>query len=109
MCGCSITGSIEKTQVLLRRDDTNGIGVALSTSPTLHCNDAVAFGQDSQFDRLGDTPFQASVNVLLPIHTVEVWLGLREVEGIHTPIEMGVSRGCCISCDHDDGAHGSVL
>ena len=48
--------------------------MTLSTTPSLNADDHVAFIQNAEVDGLLDTPFQTTVDVLLPIGFVEVGL-----------------------------------
>ncbi len=83
--------------------------MSLTTSPALNADNTVAFAQDTKFDGLRDTPFQTLVNIKLPVDTAEVGLGLREMEWVHSAIQVGVARGRGIACHHDDRADWSVL
>jgi hypothetical protein len=77
-----------ETQVLLGRNHTNGVGVAHTTTPTLDAHHAVTLVQDTKLDGLADAPLQATVDILLPVDTTEIWLRLREMEWIHTAVQV---------------------
>lgn len=79
-----------ETQVVLRRDNTNGVGVAHASTPALHTDNVFAPVDDAELDTLLDTPLQTTVNVLLPDLDIEVGLRLREQEGIHSSVEVGI-------------------
>lgn len=98
-----------KSQVVLRRHHTNGVGVAHTSTPSLNTNDALALLEHSQADCVPDTPLEAVVDVLLPWSCLEVGLLLVVVEGVYAAVQVRVSGGCSIAGDHDDGADGAVL
>lgn len=79
-----------QTEVLLSWDYTDGVGVALATAPTLNTDNRVTLVNDTQLESVGDTPLEASVNILLPDLDVEVRLLLREVEGVDTAVQVGI-------------------
>jgi hypothetical protein len=64
--------------------------VAHTTSPSLDTDDGVSLGEDTELDCVHNAPLQAAIDVLLPGLAVEVWLRLREVEGIDTTVQVGV-------------------
>jgi hypothetical protein len=98
-----------QTQALLGGDNTNGVGVSLTTAPTLDADDAVATADDAELDTMGDTPFETAVHILLPDLDVEVRLLLGEVEGVHATVQVGIPRGSVVTGDHNDRADGAVL
>ena len=98
-----------KTQIVLRGDDADGVGVAHAAAPALDTDDGVAFGEDAEFDGRADAPLEAGVDVFLPIGAAEVGFGLGEAEGVHAAVEMGVARRDGVAGDHDDGADGAVF
>lgn len=79
-----------KTQVLLSRHNTNGVGVAHAAAPALNTHDRVLLVEDTQLQRLADAPLEAAVDVFLPRGLGEVGFLLVEVEGVDTTVEMGV-------------------
>lgn len=81
-----------ETKVVLGRHNTDCVGVALASAPALHADDAVAAVDNAQLHTLRNTPLQATVDVLLPGHNVEVRLRLRENERIHTAVEVRILR-----------------
>lgn len=89
--------------------DTDGVGVALSTAPTLHTNDWLALLEDLEVDGVLNAPLEAVVHILLPRGLVEVRLLLGVVEGVDTTVQVRVSGGACISADHDNRADGAVF
>jgi hypothetical protein len=98
-----------ETQVLLSRDNANGVRVAHATTPSLNTDHTVAFVEDTQLDGLTNTPLQALVDIFLPVRATEIRLWLREVEGIDTTVQMSVSSGRWVSGDHDDRADRAVF
>ncbi len=64
--------------------------MAHSSSPSLNTDHRIALAEDTELDRIHDTPFQTTVNVLLPWLRIEVWLLFWEVEWINTTVEMRV-------------------
>jgi hypothetical protein len=52
----------------------------------LHAHYRITFGDDFEFEALGDTPFQTSIDVFLPDTNVEVWYWLGKEEGIDTAV-----------------------
>ena len=79
-----------ETQVLLRRHDAQGVGVAHAAPPALHAHDNLALLQDAELDGLRDTPLEAAVDVFLPDGHVEVGLALGEEERVNATVEVGV-------------------
>lgn len=90
-------------------DNTKGVGVTHTTLPALDNDDGVAGGQDVKLESVVDSPLDSAINILLPVDLSEVGLLLGEQEGVDTTVQMGESRGCGASGDHEDGADGSVL
>lgn len=68
--------------------------MTLPAAPSLNTDDIVTFAQDAEVDGLGDPPFEASVDVFLPIVFVEIGLRLFEEERIDSAIEVRVLRDC---------------
>ena len=60
--------------------------MALSTTPSLNANDVIALSKDAKLNGLSDTPFEAAVDVYLPVLLIEVGLLLREEEGVDAAI-----------------------
>lgn len=83
-----------KTQIRFGGDDTEGIGMTLPATPSLNTDDVVAIGQDTELDGLGDSPFETSVDVLLPIVFVEIGLGLLKKEWVDTTIQVRILPDC---------------
>ena len=77
-----------KTQVFLCRDNTNSIGVSLSSAPALNTDDHVSFVQDAKINGLLDTPRESAVDIFLPIRFLEVWLVRSELEWVYTAVQM---------------------
>lgn len=117
-----------QAKVLLSRDHTNGVGVALSAAPALDTDDVVALVDDAELESVVDTPLEAAVHILLPDLNVEVGLGLGECEGPDATVQVRVlsclsatvppahrrsmltyPRGHGVAGDHEDGANGTVL
>lgn len=90
-------------------DNAQGVGVAHATLPALDDNDGVAGGEGVELESVLDSPLDAAVDVLLPVDLVEVGLGLGEVEGVDTTVQVAESRGGGVAGDHEDGADGAVL
>lgn len=65
--------------------------MTLAASPALNADNAVTLAQDTKLDGFGNTPLQALVDILLPIDSIEVGLGFREQEWIHSSIEVSVA------------------
>lgn len=85
---------IVQAKVLLSRDHTDGVGVALSAAPTLDTDDVVALVDDAELESVVDTPLEAAVHVLLPDLNVEVGLGLGECEGPDAAVQVRVLVAC---------------
>lgn len=79
-----------ESQVLLGRHDTNSIRVSQTTAPALHTDYTVTFLQDTEFNRLGNTPLQAAVNIFLPDGRAEIGLLLREEKWVYAAIKVRV-------------------
>lgn len=62
--------------------------MAHATAPALYTNNGVAFVKHAEFDGVGDAPLQPVVHILLPWRRLEVGLGVRVVERVHTSVEM---------------------
>jgi hypothetical protein len=100
---------IRQSEILLSRDDTDGVGVTLTTAPALDTNDRLTLLENTQLDGLADTPLETTVNILLPVGATEVRLRLGKVERIHATIEVRIARGRLVASDHDNGTDGTVL
>lgn len=96
-------------QILPRWNNPKSIRMPHSASPALDAHHRITGVQDTQFDRIGDAPLQAVVDVLLPRHFVEVGFLLGEQEWVDTAVEMAVAGGAGVARDHDDGAYGAVF
>lgn len=83
--------------------------MALAASPSLNTHNAVALAEDAELDGLSNTPFETPVDILLPVHTTEVGLWLREQERVDSSIKVGVSGCSGVPCYHDNGAHWTVF
>lgn len=79
-----------KSKILRRRHDTESVGVAHATPPALHANDSIALAKYTKLDSVHDTPLQTAVDILLPWRVIEVRLGLGEVEGVDTAVQVRV-------------------
>lgn len=90
-------------------DNPQGVGVTHATLPALDNDDSVVAGQNTKIQRLGHTPLDTPVNILLPVDLGKIGLFLWEVERIHTAIQVSVSGGGSATGDHEDGADRAVL
>lgn len=84
-----------QTEVLLGGDHTNSVGVAHTAAPTLDTDNGVTLVDDSELETVVDTPLEAAVDILLPDLDVEVGLGLGEVEGPDTTVQVRVLEKTC--------------
>jgi hypothetical protein len=115
-----------QAEVLSGWHNSEGVGVTHSPSPALHTDDGVTLAKNTELDGIHDTPFQTTVNILLPGGILEVWLLFREVEGVYAAVQVGVlfmsvvrtwrakrretySGRHGIAGNHDDGTDGTVL
>jgi hypothetical protein len=64
--------------------------VAHTAAPSLDTDDGVALVHDAELETVVDGPLETAVNILLPDLDVEVGLGLGEVEGPDTAVQVGV-------------------
>ena len=64
--------------------------MALSSTPSLHTDDHVAFFQNTEVYSGLDAPFQTAIDILLPVGLVEIGLFLGEQEGINAAIQVGI-------------------
>lgn len=64
--------------------------MAHAATPSLDADNGVALVDDTELETVVDTPLEAAVDILLPDLDVEVGLGLGEVEGPHTTVQVGV-------------------
>ena len=64
--------------------------MAHTTAPSLDTDDGVALVDDAELETVVDGPLETAVDVLLPDLDVEVGLGLGEVEGPDTAVQVGV-------------------
>lgn len=83
--------------------------MAHTTAPSLNTDDASTLLDDTKLDTVVDTPLQTTVDILLPNLDVEVGLGLREVEGIDTTVQVRIPGCGFVTGDHDNRANGPVL
>lgn len=90
-------------------DDSEGVGVTHAALPALDNDNGVTGGENVELESVVDGPLDSTIDILLPVNLGEVGLGLGEQEGVHATVQMGESRCCGASGDHEDGAHGSVL
>lgn len=90
-------------------DDPQGVGVTHAALPALDDNKGVALGHNLELQRLGHTPLDAAVDVLLPVDLGEVRLLLVEVEGVDAAVQVTVPGGRGVAGHHEDGADGAVL
>lgn len=116
-----------QTKVLLSRDHTDGVGVALAAAPALDADNVVALVDDAELETMRNGPLETAINVLLPDLDVEVRLPLGEEERPDSAVKVGVlcpllaerstrhtscqtyPRSNCVSGDHEDGADRAVL
>ena len=77
-----------ETQVLFCGDNTNGIGVSLSSAPALNTDDHISFLENTQIDGFLDTPLESAVDIFLPVRFLKVWLVLWEQEWVYTAVQM---------------------
>lgn len=66
----------------------------LASAPSLNADDEVALGNDFEFQTLSNTPFETTVDILLPDLDVEVRFLFGEVEWVDATIEVRVLREC---------------
>lgn len=64
--------------------------MTLPTAPPLYTDHQVASIQDAEFDSLRDTPYQTSINILLPVGVFEVRFRFRIEERIDTAVQVRV-------------------
>ena len=81
---------LRESQVVLGIYDANGIRVSQTTAPALHTHHLVTLLQDTELDRLGDTPLQAAVNIHLPAGGFEIGLLLGEKERVYATVQVRV-------------------
>lgn len=79
-----------QTEILLRRDDAEGVGVAHSSPPALYTDDGISLVEHTELDGIHNAPLQATVNILLPWLSVKVWLLLGEIERVNAAVQVGV-------------------
>lgn len=79
-----------KTEILLSRYDTDGVGVATTAAPALHANDRVTLGEDTKVDGALDAPLETLVDVFLPLNRLVVWLFLGKEEWPDTTVQVRV-------------------
>lgn len=90
-------------------NNTQSVCVTHTTLPALDNDNGITNGQGLELQSLHDSPLDTLVDILLPVDLLEIGLGLREQEGVHTTIQMGVAGGGGVSGDHEDGANRAVL
>ena len=61
-----------------------------TTPPALHTDDHIPLVEHAELDGLGDAPFEAAVDVFLPVDFFEVGFLFGEVEGVDAAVEVGV-------------------
>ena len=83
--------------------------MAHAAAPALDTHDRIALGEHAELDSLADAPLETLVDVLLPVDTAEVGLGLREEEGVDATVEVRVAGGSGVAGDHDNGAYRAVF
>lgn len=93
----------------IRLDNTQSVGVTHATLPALDDNEGVALGHNTELQRLGHTPLDAAVHVLLPVHRGEVGLRLVKVEGVHATVQVAEAGRGRVTRHAEDGADGAVL
>lgn len=54
-------------KIAIRLDDTKRVGIPHTALPSLHNDDRLTGGEDLKLDGFGDTPFDALVDVFLPV------------------------------------------
>jgi hypothetical protein len=74
--------------------NTKGVRVSTATSPALDSDNHVLLAQYTELHGLLHTPLETAVDIFLPDLDVEVGLRLREMEGVHATVEMGVLIEC---------------
>jgi hypothetical protein len=79
-----------QTEVLLGGHHTNSVGVAHTAAPSLDTDDGIALVDDAELETVVDGPLETAVDVLLPDLDIEVGLGLGEVEGPDTAVQVRV-------------------
>ena len=101
----------------------------------MYTDNHISLVEHTQFNGLSNAPFEAAVNVFLPVGFFEVGFFFGEVEGVDTAVEVGIlveggdgfskvndmgaqtgkrdevtySGGGRISSNHNDGADGPEL
>ena len=68
--------------------------MAHSAAPALDADNVVALVDDAQLEAVGDTPLEATVDILLPDLDVEVGLLLGESEGPDATVQVGILMFC---------------
>ena len=90
---------LSQAKVLLSGNHTDGVGVAHSAAPALDADNVVALVDDAQLETVGDTPLEATVDILLPDLDVEVGLLLGESEGPDATVQVGILMFCQFELD----------
>ena len=83
---------LHKTQIFLRRNHSDSIGVPLAASPALNTHYLIPLVQNAKLDSILDSPLEATINVLLPVCLLEVRFLSWVKEGIHAPIKVRVLK-----------------
>lgn len=78
--------------------DSHRVCKALTTSPSLKCNDSVTLFNNSQLECFGKTILDTIINIFLPL-TITLWTRVGVEEGITTTIQVNVS--CCVFITSD--------
>ena len=82
------SSQLAETQVLLCRDNTDSIGVSLSSAPALYTDNHISFTEDAKTNGLLDTPLESAVDIFLPIRFLKVWLLFWELEWVYAAVQM---------------------
>lgn len=98
-----LESSLAKTEIILCRNDSNGVGMAHATAPTLNANDRITFSQDVELDCPANAPFESIIHVFLPVFLAEIRLLLIKQEWIHPTIQVRVLQRS--SAASFDGSH----
>ena len=79
---------LTEAQVLLCRNDTDGVGVSLPTAPALYTDNHFSFTENAQINGPLDTPLESAVDIFLPIRFFKVWFVLWEQEWVYAAVQM---------------------
>ena len=75
-----------EAQVFLCRDDTDSVGVSLSSTPALNTDNHISFPEDAQTNGFLNPPLESSIDIFLPVGLLEVWLVTWEHEWIYATV-----------------------